>query len=105
MPVSDGTHWNLARSRLSSVVLAVGRPQPLAVFLVACCRRWRERVVSNRLWAHGMMSGKPGIESGALPFQRSSLADRRRQAVALMSKAARAKSRETPIAVATSVEE
>lgn len=90
MPVTDGAHWNLARSRLSRVVLAVGPPQPLAVFLVAYGWRWREWIVSNRLWTHRMMSGKPSIETGAFPFQRSSLADRRRQAVALMPKAARA---------------
>lgn len=35
-----------------------------------------------------MMSGKPSIEAGAFPFQRSSLADRGRQAVALVPKSA-----------------
>ncbi|WP_439401230.1 hypothetical protein ACNJYA_30680 [Bradyrhizobium sp. DASA03068] len=37
-----------------------------------------------------MMSGKPSIEAGAFPFQRSSLADRRRQAITLVPEAARA---------------
>ena len=90
MPEGDRAYWNLAQRNLSSVRLAVCLPQPLAVFVVVSCWWRRECVISNCLWAHRMMSGQPRIEAGPLPFQRSPLADRRRQPVAPVPEAARA---------------
>jgi hypothetical protein len=71
-------------------MMPIGRSQPLAMFFVACCRRWRECVISDRLRAHGMMPSQPGVEAGTFPFKRPALADRRWQAVALVPDLARA---------------
>lgn len=79
-------------------MVPASRSQPLAMFFIACCWRWRECVISDRLRAHGVMpsqpgaesEAKPGVESGTFPFKRPAFADRRWQAVALVSDLARA---------------
>jgi class 3 adenylate cyclase len=70
--------------------MPIGRSQALAMFFVACCRRWRECVVSDCFRAHGMMSSQPGVEASTFPFKRPAFADGRWQAVALVPDPARA---------------
>jgi hypothetical protein len=50
-------------------MVPVGRSQPLAMFFIACCGRWRECVIGDRLRAHGMMPSQPSVEAGTFPFK------------------------------------